>query len=231
MFNSPFSDPALLPIALVYALLTVIAFWLKQRNAVILLSLVFSVYLIISIFREPTPIQEEQPGIPTVLPAPQDTSLSEDTLTPVPVVESSQINKVPEPNVAPTQLSPAPSESEEGDQVLIVRTLVMSESVDEQLRKPINRGRVFPVTLARVYCFTGIQNLGDQQPISHVWNREGQFMSKITMSIGHSNHWRAWSFITLREGSVGNWTVSIVDSNNTVLDTIHFKVVAPLTEQ
>ncbi|MFQ6606663.1 MAG: DUF2914 domain-containing protein [Fidelibacterota bacterium] len=228
MFDAPFSDPALIPIALVYAFLTVLAFWLKQKNAVILLSLVFSVYLLISIFREPAPIQEEPLRIPPTLPVLQDTLPPEDTVASGPIIDSTVTDSIPETAGLPTQPSPPPVAEE--DQTLKVRTLVMSESVDEQLRKPINRGRVFPVTLERIYCFTGIQNLGARQPISHVWSHEDQFMSKITMTIGRSNHWRAWSFITLREGSVGNWVVSIVDSNNTVLDTIHFTVVAPVLE-
>ncbi len=228
MLNSPFSDPSLIPIALVYVFLTVIAFWLKQKNAVIVLSLVFSVYLIISIFREPTPTHEEPLTIPSALPTLQDTLPAEDTLAPIPIVANTVTDTLPEPAASPPQPSPTPIEGV--SQPLRVRTLVMSESVDEQLRKPINRGHSFPATLERIYCFTGIQNLGERQPISHVWSREGQFMSKVTMFIGRSDHWRAWSFITLREGSVGNWKVSILDSNNTVLDTIHFQIVAPVPE-
>ncbi|MFQ6676387.1 MAG: DUF2914 domain-containing protein, partial [Fidelibacterota bacterium] len=79
-----------------------------------------------------------------------------------------------------------------------------------------------------LFCFTAVNNPGDPVTLTHVWNREGEEMARVDMTIGTSPNWRAWSIKTILPDWTGAWSVSVLDTAGGEIARADFTVVAPV---
>jgi hypothetical protein len=75
---------------------------------------------------------------------------------------------------------------------------------------------------ARVHCYTVLENpSGAAQQIRHIWYRDGERRSTITLSV-RGRSWRTWSNNVV--SSAGSWRVDVLDSTGKVLRSLPFLV-------
>ena len=105
---------------------------------------------------------------------------------------------------------------------LSVNSIKICESINDSLRKPFNSGKVFPVTLGQVYCFTNIKNTLNERTILYEWYYQGNSIHKHPVKIQRSNYYRSWASKKIK---IGEWYVLVRDKEtNIVLETAYFSI-------
>jgi hypothetical protein len=142
-------------------------------------------------------------------------------------VESSRPNvNIPQ---SPTGFSvkeyiPKEEKVDNSPKTISVRRLIVCENINFNLRKPIRIRDTFLDTTSKIYCFAGIKNPDKSENISHYWEYNGEPYTKVHMNISVSEYFRCWSYISPNEGSVGQWSVSVIDDQNNVLEKHEFTI-------
>ena len=104
-----------------------------------------------------------------------------------------------------------------------MNSIKICESIIDSLRKPFNSGKVFPVTLGQVYCFTNIKNTLDERTIVYEWYYQGNSIHKHPVKIQRSNYYRSWASKKIK---IGEWYVLVRDKEtNIVLETSYFSII------
>lgn len=219
MIDRLIGDPAFLPITIIFLILVIIAIWQKLDRIILILSIIFVIYALftsISIdknddsseFQETLQINEH---------------VSEDTIT---------INTIEKIIVDSTVVKHAVEEVVDYKEVkpeipdLRVNSILMCEGMIDSIRKPIRSAKEFPVTLKRVYCYSGIRNALSPRTILYEWYFQGNYIDTIPIKIGRSVHWRSWTYKTITDAKIGNWYVVLRDEiTATALDTINFTII------
>lgn len=110
-----------------------------------------------------------------------------------------------------------------GDLTLI--NIKFATAVDRQNRNPVEPTDSFKLADDKVYCWTVFSYDGaDDTAANIVWKRDGKEISTIQLRVGHSSHWRTWSYIRLTNKSVGEWEAQIQDLAGNVLGSGKFVV-------
>ncbi len=110
-----------------------------------------------------------------------------------------------------------------GDLALI--NIKFATSVDRQNRNPVDPTDSFKIADDKVYCWTVFSYSGAEDTAANiVWIRDGKEISTIQLRVGHSSHWRTWSYIRLTDKSVGEWEAQIQDLSGNVLGAGKFAV-------
>ncbi len=73
--------------------------------------------------------------------------------------------------------------------------------------------------------FTELRNMSGES-ISHRWEYKGQVMADVPFQVG-GPRWRVWSTKKMHEFWLGEWTVSVVGSDGSVLETKSFRYSGP----
>jgi hypothetical protein len=238
MLNKLLQDPALPEITLVLAILVAIALWQKLNRAAQAMGVVYVVYLLYVLIipaREPVHAYRSEPPIhlkETVFPD----DVPEETPPPKPpgkrtLKEESPPKKAgvqPEKKIPPAKsvqtTSPATgTQTPSGNQTLRLNTIVTCQEVEN--RQPVGIDSIFTLDKKRVYCVTGIRNLNSQATVYHKWYYQGRLRGTVPITMGWSHNWRAWSYVTLRPGAVGQWRVEVEDSLGQVLGSTAFTVM------
>lgn len=73
--------------------------------------------------------------------------------------------------------------------------------------------------------FTELRNMSGE-PVSHRWEHNGQVMAEVPFRVG-GPRWRVWSTKNLHEFWLGEWTVSVVAEDGSVLETKSFHYAVP----
>lgn len=218
MIDRLIDDPAFLPITITLLMLVIVAIWQKLDRFILPLSIIYVVYALITGFL----ITEEGDIIEFAEPVQSKTEINEDSVivtivdeTPLSDTVSIEVEKVADTrDDEPVQLE------------LRVNSLLMCENMIDSLRKPVNTRREFPVTLSRVYCYSGIRNALSERTILYEWYFKDKYIDTIPIKIGRSVHWRSWTYKTITEAQVGEWFVVLRDEiSHTALDTIHFTII------
>mgnify|MGYP002725448385 CR=1 FL=1 len=219
MIDRLIDDPAFLPITITLLILVIVAIWQKLDRFILPLVIMYVVYAVITgisitedndIIKSAELVQSkiEINGDSIILKIVDETSLS-DTVSIE--VEEQKVDTIDE---EPVQLE------------LGVNSLLMCESMIDSLRKPVNARREFPVTLSRVYCYSGIRNALSERTILYEWYFQDNYIDTIPIKIGRSVHWRSWTYKTITDAQIGEWFVVLRDEiSNTALDTIHFTII------
>ncbi len=71
-----------------------------------------------------------------------------------------------------------------------------------------------------IYFFSELRNLSGET-ITHRWKHDGQVMAEIPFHVG-GERWRVWSSKNLESDWVGEWKVSVIRSDGTVLESKRF---------
>lgn len=218
MIDRLIDDPAFLPITITLLMLVIVAIWQKLDRFILPLSIIYVVYALITGFL----ITEEGDIIEFAEPVQSKTEINEDSVI-VTIVDETPLSDTVSIEVEKA----AYTRDEEPIQLeLRVNSLLMCENMIDSLRKPVNTRREFPVTLSRVYCYSGIRNALSERTILYEWYFQDKYIDTIPIKIGRSVHWRSWTYKTITEAQVGEWFVVLRDEiSHTALDTIHFTII------
>lgn len=218
MIDRLIDDPAFLPITITLLMLVIVAIWQKLDRFILPLSIIYVVYALITGFL----ITEEGDIIEFAEPVQSKTEINEDSVI-VTIVDETPLSDTVSIEVEKA----ADTRDEEPVQLeLRVNSLLMCENMIDSLRKPVNTRREFPVTLSRVYCYSGIRNALSERTILYEWYFQDKYIDTIPIKIGRSVHWRSWTYKTITEAQVGEWFVVLRDEiSHTALDTIHFTII------
>ena len=72
-----------------------------------------------------------------------------------------------------------------------------------------------------VFFFSELKNMAGQK-ITHRWEYNGQVMAEVSFDVG-ADRWRTHSSKNLQPIWLGEWTVSVLDSDMNVVSTHHFE--------
>ena len=218
------SDPSFIPVTIAFALVALFAYWQKLNKYIIHLSIVYLAFIIVT--------------------AMSYNSFDKDAVAdPYIAIEDSTDNNADKniglslENTSPNVIKPEPSTSiivkeyipkeeniDDSPKTISVRRLIVCENINFNLRKPIRIRDTFLDTTSKIFCFAGIKNPDKSENISHYWEHNGQSYAKVYMNISISEYFRCWSYITPNENSAGQWSVSVIDDQNNVLEKQEFTI-------
>ena len=218
------SDPSFIPVTIAFTLVALFAYWQKLNKYIIHLSIVYLAFIIVT--------------------AMSYNSFDKDAVAdPYIAIEDSTDNNADKniglslENTSPNVIKPDPSTSiivnkyipkeeniDDSPKTISVRRLIVCENINFNLRKPIRIRDTFLDTTSKIFCFAGIKNPDKSENISHYWEHNGQSYAKVYMNISISEYFRCWSYITPNENSAGQWSVSVIDDQNNVLEKQEFTI-------
>jgi len=213
------NDPTFIPITIIFLVLLLVALWQKLDRYILPLSVVYIVYAVYSTFTfdetvlaeiEIKPVKNQavvvdkfeksiKPEVVNVDPG--EVHLHQDSVS----IENELLQSIPD---------------------LRVNVMLFCEDMNDSTRKTVNKGTEFPISLGKVYCYSGIRNALGIRTIFYEWYFEGNFVDKIPVYIERSVHWRSWTVKTINNSQIGNWYVVIRDDlTKTPLDTAYFNII------
>jgi len=218
------SDPSFIPVTIAFALVALFAYWQKLNKYIIHLSIVYLAFIIVT--------------------AMSYNSFDNDAVAdPYIAIEDSTDNNADKniglslENTSPNVIKPEPSTSiivkeyipkeeniDDSPKTISVRRLIVCENINFNLRKPIRIRDTFLDTTSKIFCFAGIKNPDKSENISHYWEHNGQSYAKVYMNISISEYFRCWSYITPNDNSAGQWSVSVIDDQNNILEKQEFTI-------
>lgn len=105
--------------------------------------------------------------------------------------------------------------------VMEVEEIGIGKSVED--RELLEAGSEFRVSDGKLYCLTRITN-GSGQEARHLWYRNGEVVSDVSLSIGSEN-WRTWSSKLIFPGMEGDWSVKVLDADGERIREIDFTIL------
>lgn len=92
-----------------------------------------------------------------------------------------------------------------------------------EAREPTNKIEVLSLQEhKKLYLFTEVRGKNNQK-IVHRWIFKQKNIAEITLNIG-SNQWRTYSSKNFDQTMLGQWSVQVIDEDNTILKTVMFDV-------
>ncbi len=129
-----------------------------------------------------------------------------------------------------TTVSNAPESEKMGGATPTVARAVITNAIQD--REPVDKVSALENDQPIIYFFTELQNLGGAT-VTHRWTLDGKVMAEVPFTVD-SPRWRVWSSKNLEPSWTGEWKVSVLDREGTVLETAEFtyspvgtKAVAP----
>jgi hypothetical protein len=227
MIDRLINDPAFLPITIIFLVLSVYAVWQKLDRFILPLAIMYIVY---AVFTGLTTADEDTSLKPVKI-VEEQSIINMDTINLINLDEASEPAPLDTLLIIKAEPEPQAEEVKPDLPDLRVNSLLMCEFVIDSLRKPINSGDEFSVTLDRIYCYSGIRNALSDRTIIYEWYFEGNYINSIPIKIGRSVHWRSWTYKTINDAQIGKWFVVIKDElTQAEMDTIHFTIIDEKTE-
>ena len=88
---------------------------------------------------------------------------------------------------------------------------------------PTNPAVAFPISTAKIYCYTLFDQIVEDTVVYHQWFFRDKPSARIKLSIKQPR-WSTYSSIQLREADKGPWRVEISDAGGRVLKTLRFSL-------
>ena len=218
------SDPSFIPVTIVFALFVLFAYWQNLNKYVVHLSIVYLAFLIVTVMSYNELEENEVADAHTYIEDSSKNNVNENIEL---SVESSRPNvnsSEPSTGFAVKEYIPKEKKVDNSPKTISVRRLIVCENINFNLRKPIRIRDTFLDTTSKIYCFAGIKNPDKSENISHYWEYNGEPYAKVHMNISVSEYFRCWSYISPNEGSVGQWSISVIDDQNNVLEKHEFTI-------
>ena len=218
------SDPSFIPVTIVFALFVLFAYWQNLNKYVVHLSIVYLAFLIVTAMSYSELEQDEAADNYIAM---EDSSKNNVNKNIELSIENSSTNvNSTEPSTvfAVKEYIPKEEKVDNSPKTISVKRLIVCENINFNLRKPIRIRDTFLDTTSKIYCFAGIKNPDKSENISHYWEYNGEPYAKVYMNISVSEYFRCWSYISPNEGSVGQWSVSVIDDQNNVLEKQEFTI-------
>ena len=231
MIQGLYLDPSFFPVTIVFVVLVLFSFWQKLARYVPHLTVVYLAFLLFTAtsYRvTPAFPQEEKKNIV------EDSKKLDVLAQPMAVKDSNAIQNADENSLASSglevkQFVPPQEQQDNKPKAISVQRLVVCENINLKQRKPVLIRDVFIDTTSKIYCFVGLRNPERSENITHVWKFNGEPYAKVHMNISVSDYFRCWSYITPRDGAVGQWNIAVLDDESNVLKEADFTIV-PLKE-
>ncbi len=118
--------------------------------------------------------------------------------------------------LAVSALTPGSAAADNG---LVVRDFVLTNAIVG--REPTDEASAFTVHDEKAFAFARINNTGTPTTVNVVWHHEGMQHGSVWLNVGRSPGWRTWSSVNLKPG---NWSVSLVDAEGSILVRRSFTV-------
>jgi hypothetical protein len=95
--------------------------------------------------------------------------------------------------------------------------ILITSGVDEA-NSPVDDLAEVPVSeVSKLYCYTGISNAGNAQPIKHVWvGPNGKIAAEIELT-ARGGASATWSYINVTGLGAGQWQVRVETKDGTIL--------------
>ena len=220
MIQGLLSDPSFIPVTIVFSLFVLFAYWQELNKYVIHLSIVYAAFLLFTAISYSDYDQVDEKDTFVNKDSSEEVLLSEDTSR----AKDDDLNLESSSAFAIKEYIPKEEEKDNLPKTISVKRLIVCENINFKLRKPVRIRDVFLDTTSRIYCFAGIKNPDNSENITHYWEYNGEPYAKVHMNISVSEYFRCWSYITPGEGSAGDWSVSVMDDQNNVLDKQEFTI-------
>jgi len=110
--------------------------------------------------------------------------------------------------------------SEPSDATLI--QAVMCESIENF--QPANPAVVFSISQGEVFCFSNFDPVIKKTYIFHKWYKKDKLIFTMRLTLSPPK-WSSFSRIQLRNADKGPWRVEILDTKDTLLQTLRFSMV------
>jgi len=122
------------------------------------------------------------------------------------------------PEAVETQSAPAEA-APAGE---VARASFTSQIVE---REPVDSIEQLSADQPQILFFTELLGLGGQT-VTHRWEHGGEVMAEVPFEVG-ADRWRVYSSKKLLPGWVGEWSVTVLDSQGRTLTTRSFEYVTP----
>lgn len=106
--------------------------------------------------------------------------------------------------------------------VLVLTKAVMCEYIKGF--EPAEPAVVFSISLGKIFCFTGFENISQNAFVYHKWYHRDRFVA-TNRFIVKAPQWSTFSTMQLRSADKGPWRVEITDDKDNPLETLRFSVV------
>jgi len=235
MFN-----PEIIFITISLILLAGVAYWMRVPQVIIPLSIVYSLFILLS-DSSPKTLSNLQPIKNSTLATEQKTAPQNNanleplvtTIEPTPLTFDSgrttkKFLKKRIENQSPKIVS-KPKVKKIANQNIEAYTLRLRDI--QICKKVVNRmpqktDVFFNNNVDSLFCYTRIQNQGKKQEVKHVWYYEDQLMTQIRYNIKKSNIYRSWTRKTILPHQVGQWRVDIQDSAGKIIGSKEFQITS-----
>ena len=224
MIQGLLSDPSFIPVTIVFALFVLFSYWQKLNKYIAHLSIIYVAFLVFTAISyrqyDQAEVEDTNLAIEDSYSADVDTILSVQT----------NISKDDKPDFeassafAIKEYIPKEEKVNNSPKTISVKRLIVCENINFKLRKPVRIRDVFLDTTSRIYCFAGIKNPDKSENISHYWEYNGKPYAKVHMNISVSEYFRCWSYVTPKEGNTGQWSISVIDDQNNILEKQEFTI-------
>ncbi len=106
--------------------------------------------------------------------------------------------------------------------VLVLTKAVMCESMKGF--EPDFPAVAFSISLGKIFCFTGFDNISQNAFVYHKWYHRDRFVATNRFLV-KAPQWSTFSTMQLRTADKGPWRVEVTDENDKLLTTLRFSVV------
>ncbi|MBF0204903.1 MAG: DUF2914 domain-containing protein [Desulfamplus sp.] len=89
--------------------------------------------------------------------------------------------------------------------------------------EPADPAVVFSISLGKIFCFTGFENISQNAFIYHKWFHRDRFIATNRFLV-KTPRWSTFSTMQLRVADKGPWRVEITDDKDNLLKTLRFSV-------
>ncbi len=232
MIQGLYLDPSFFPVTIVFVVLVLFSFWQQLARYVPHLTVVYLAFLLFTATSyRVTPAFPKEEKINIIE---ESMKLEVKTARPITVKDDNAVQNADENSLASSglevkQFVPPQEPQDNKPKAISVQRLVVCENINLKQRKPILIRDVFIDTTSKIYCFVGLRNPERSENITHVWKFNGEPYAKVHMNISVSDYFRCWSYITPRDGAVGQWNIAVLDDESNVLKEADFTIV-PLRE-
>ncbi len=115
--------------------------------------------------------------------------------------------------------APASADDEAGWAASSVVRATFTSGVED--REPLDSVAEVKNDHRLIYFFSEFQNMSGEM-VTHRWEYNGQVMAEIPFHVG-GPRWRVWSSKNLEPYWLGQWTVTLVNAEGTVLESKSFR--------
>ena len=235
MFRPLITEPVVLQITIVIAILFGISVWQRLKVASGIVIAVYAIYMI-SFVSANTKLKTSKPirlvvhnkkienEIKAVVDEVEEiTKIKTADLTKKEKVNSSDNSESKKyiPKVKPNKKLKKKELITKKDDVPF-KILNMYTGTDVVNRSIVEPKNTFTTDAKRVYFLSGVQNRNDSKVLFHKWYHDGELKSKIQMESKRSFNWRSWSYITINPQRIGDWQVVIEDQSGVRYDSLSF---------